>query len=73
MNNLSNNFEELKMTFKVLIKKDEEDSGYNISCPALPGCHSQGDTIEEALENIKDAIKGSTQYLMVIGEDSLLL
>lgn len=51
------------MTFKVLIKKDEEDSGYNISCPALPGCHSQGDTVEEALENIKDAIKGCLRVL----------
>ena len=33
-----------------------EDGGYNASYPALPGCHSQGDTIEEALENIKEAI-----------------
>jgi predicted RNase H-like HicB family nuclease len=29
-----------------------------MSCPALPGCPSQGDPIEEALENIKDAIQG---------------
>ena len=31
--------------------------GYDVHCPALPGCASQGDTFEEALENIKDAIK----------------
>jgi len=27
-------------------------------CPAIPGCHSQGKTMEEAIENIKDAIRG---------------
>jgi len=31
--------------------------GYDVECPILPGCCSQGDTFEEALENIKDAIK----------------
>ncbi|MFQ6054720.1 MAG: type II toxin-antitoxin system HicB family antitoxin [Methanosarcinales archaeon] len=45
------------MKFKVVIKEDLEDGGYNVSCPALPGCHSQGDTIEEAIENIKEAIE----------------
>jgi len=30
--------------------------GYDIHVPALPGCHSQGETLKEALENIKDAI-----------------
>ena len=34
-----------------------------MSCPALPGCHSQGDTIEEALENIKDAIRGCMEVI----------
>ena len=51
------------MVFKVVIKPDREDGGYNISCPALPGCHSQGDTIEEAVENIKDAIKGCLEVI----------
>lgn len=37
--------------------------GYDISCPALPGCHSQGDTRDEALSNIKDAI---ATYLRMI-------
>lgn len=43
------------MKFKVILKPDSQDGGYNISCPALPGCHSQGDTIEEAVSNIQDA------------------
>lgn len=30
--------------------------GFAVYCPILPGCNSQGDTLEEALENIKDAI-----------------
>ena len=44
------------MLFKVIIRPDPEDGGFNVSCPALPGCHSQGDTEEDAMENIKDAI-----------------
>ena len=46
------------MEFKVVITEDSEDGGYVVSCPALPGCHSQGDTMDEALENIRDAIQG---------------
>ena len=42
--------------FKVLLEPDKEDGGYVVSCPALIGCFSQGDTIEEALENIREAI-----------------
>ena len=45
------------MKFKVVMKEDLEDGGYNVSCPTLPGYHSQGDTMEEALENIKNAIQ----------------
>ena len=41
--------------FSVIIKKDED--GYYASVPALQGCYAQGDTYEEALENIKDAAK----------------
>lgn len=44
-----------KYTLPVVIEKDE--SGYFASCPALQGCYSQGDTYEEALENIRDAIR----------------
>ncbi len=46
------------MRFKVVLEPDFEDGGYTVSCPALPGCHSQGDTREEALANIRDAIEG---------------
>ena len=44
-----------KYTLPTLIEKDED--GYFASCPALQGCYSQGETYEEVLNNIKDAIK----------------
>ena len=42
------------MTYRVTLLESEE--GWSVSCPALPGCHSQGTTRAEALENIKEAI-----------------
>ena len=39
------------------IKLIESEEGWAVSCPALPGCHSQGATREEALQNIKLAIR----------------
>ena len=52
------------MKYPVLPHKSE--NGYEIHCPLLPGCHSQGDTLEEALENIKDAI---AVYLEMISDE----
>ena len=43
------------MKYKVILVESEE--GFAVSCPQLRGCHSQGETIDEALENIKDAIR----------------
>ncbi|MBC8450235.1 MAG: type II toxin-antitoxin system HicB family antitoxin [Chloroflexi bacterium] len=42
--------------YKVIVEPDEEAGGYVVSCPALEGCYSQGETIEEALDNIREAI-----------------
>ncbi|MCJ7482002.1 MAG: type II toxin-antitoxin system HicB family antitoxin [Thermodesulfovibrionales bacterium] len=53
------------MKYSVVINKSEY--GFDVHCPALPGCHSQGDTIDEAIENIKDAI---TTYLGMIEEET---
>ena len=41
--------------FSIAIEKDE--NGYFAFCPELQGCYTQGDTYEEVLENIKDAIR----------------
>lgn len=46
------------MRFKVVIIHDPEYDGYVVDVPELVGCMSQGKTIDEALINIKDAIKG---------------
>lgn len=53
------------MVYRIIIEKGE-DFGYVVHCPAIPGCHSQGNTMEEAIENIKDAIKAC---LSVLDED----
>ncbi len=50
------------MIYRVIVEKGE-DFGYIVHCPAIPGCHSQGNTIEEAIENIKDAIRGCLSAL----------
>jgi len=44
--------------FVVILEEDKENGGYVVRCPAIKGCWSQGDTKEEALENIKEAIVG---------------
>jgi len=43
------------MRYKVLLHRTDE--GVSVSVPGLPGCWSEGDTEEEALENIRDAIR----------------
>jgi predicted RNase H-like HicB family nuclease len=44
------------MIFTVTIDRDE-DGVWVVECPSIPGCVSQGTTKEEAIENVKDAIK----------------
>ena len=51
------------MRYKVVLHESEE--GLAVSCPALPGCWSQGNTEAEALANIHDAI---TEYLEAVHE-----
>ncbi|MBU3966857.1 MAG: type II toxin-antitoxin system HicB family antitoxin [Euryarchaeota archaeon] len=56
------------MKFSIVIEEDLEDCGYIVHCPALKGCWSQGDTIDEALQNIKEAIAG---YLKTLNERAM--
>lgn len=53
--------------YTVIIEKDE-DGVYIASCPALPGCHTQGDTYDEALANLKDAINLNIAARRDLGE-----
>ena len=51
------------MKFTVILTSDNEDGGYVAECPTIPGCISEGDTVEEALVNIKEAIEGCLESL----------
>lgn len=55
------------MRFRVTLIESEE--GFSVSCPSLRGCHSQGRTKEEALENIRDAIR---EWLAAEGDEAKL-
>ena len=44
------------MKLRVIVEYDREAQSYAVYCPELPGCTSAGDTEDEALENIKEAI-----------------
>ncbi len=52
-------------TYTVLLTPEEE-GGYSVAVPALPGCHTQGDTVEEALANAREAIE---LYLEVLRDE----
>ena len=56
------------MKFTVVLTPDEEDGGYVAECPAIHGCVSEGDTVEEALANIREAIEGCLESLVARGE-----
>ena len=56
-----------KYRFPVLIERDED--GYFASCPSLQGCYTQGDTYEEALANIKEALQLHIEDRLECGED----
>ncbi|HET7443518.1 MAG TPA: type II toxin-antitoxin system HicB family antitoxin [Solirubrobacterales bacterium] len=51
--------------FEVVLQPEAE-GGFSVSVPALPGCHTQGETREEALAMARDAIEG---YLEVLAEE----
>jgi len=54
---------DMVVRYKVVL--EQSDEGFAVSVPGLPGCHSQGITEDEALENITDAIQ---EYLGVVAE-----
>lgn len=46
----------------------EPEGGYHASCPSLPGCHSEGDTLDEAVANLREAIAVYLESLQAHGE-----
>ncbi len=58
------------MTLKFKVELIQEpDGGYIAHVPALPGCHTQGDSFDEVIENVKDAIQ---LYMDVLSEESTI-
>jgi predicted RNase H-like HicB family nuclease len=59
---------------QVVLYPDHEDGGWVAEVPSLPGCFSQGDTKEEAVENIRDAIEtwiaGARESGMAVPEET---
>ena len=55
------------MRYTVILQK-EEDGGYVVTVPVLPGCVSQGDTRQESLRNIEEAIELYVEDMRAAGE-----
>ena len=51
---------------QVILIPDEDGVGYTVEVPSLPGCVSEGDTLQQALDNIQEAI---ALYIEVLEED----
>jgi predicted RNase H-like HicB family nuclease len=55
-------------TFEIVIEKEAEDVGYAAYSPTLPGCFSNGRTIEEAKHQIREAIQQHIEVLLAHGQ-----
>ena len=55
------------ITLPIVIEGDAD--GFFVSCPALQGCYSQGETYEQAVENIKDAVRLHIEDRIADGEE----
>ncbi len=56
------------MYYKVIVIIEKDEYGYYAYCPGLDGCQTQGDTLEEALDNMREAIE---LYLETIPENEI--
>lgn len=55
--------------YTVVLYPDAEDGGYTVLVPLLPGCITEGDTLDEAMANAREAIAGHVATLEELGED----
>ena len=58
------------IVYKVVLEQDMTEGGYTVTVPGLPGCITEGDTVEEALANAQEAIQG---YLEALEKEGLPL
>ena len=59
---------EREYAFTVLLDPDPDDGGYTVTVPALPGVVTQGETLEEAIANAREAIRCHLEGLLADGE-----
>lgn len=57
------------LKYRIVLKKDPDEGVYIVSVPTLPGCHTFGKTVEEAIEMAKEAIEGYIETLMDLGKE----
>ena len=55
------------MKLKVILRPEKE-GGYSVAIPALPGCYSEGETVEEAMANIREAAEGMIEVMNEHGQ-----
>ena len=55
-------------TYTIILEPDPEEGGYTVTVPVLPGCVTQGETIEEAIVMAKDAIRLFIETLIAEGQ-----
>jgi len=54
--------------YTIILEPDLEEGGYTVLVPALPGCITQGETVEQCIERAKEAITGYIESLQAHGE-----
>jgi antitoxin HicB len=54
--------------YTIILEPDLEEGGYTVTVPALPGCITQGETIEQCIERAREAIAGYIESLVADGE-----
>lgn len=55
-------------TFEIVVEREAEDESYSAYSPTLPGCFSNGKTIEEAKKNIREAVRQHVESLLAHGQ-----
>jgi predicted RNase H-like HicB family nuclease len=55
-------------TYTIILEPDLEEGGYTVTVPALPGCITQGKTLEQCIERAREAIEGFILSLKAEGE-----
>lgn len=54
--------------YTIILEPDNDEGGYTVTVPALPGCITQGETIEECIQRAQEAIIGYIESLIAHGE-----